>query len=321
VLQLPRDPLPWFDEPIRVGARVVARRELAGETTLRPRFDCGGTVDLRGAGGARGGEAEHGGPGEPGPEVHVALAYVDTRHSGRLVLVRVQRGREQPEFHIVDPRHPEAPFVIDARGGAGGRGGQGVTGVGGSAGVDGSNGTDGVDCADGTSGQAGTDGHPGGPGGPGGNGGPGGRGGRVIVHYDARFPELPARIQVRVEGGEAGDAGPGGTGGRGGRGGRGGKAGKGGASAVTSTGSSGGAAACNGSDGSNGTDGANGLDGRPGPAGEPGLPGPPGESHEAPADVTELFADEIKRGIPIVTGTDGAGRRPLPDQVTTSPGQ
>ncbi|HTM22478.1 MAG TPA: hypothetical protein VL172_18280, partial [Kofleriaceae bacterium] len=83
VLALPGDPLAWFDEPINVSASVATRPELRGENTLNPRFDCGGTRDLRGAEGARGGEAEDGGPGAPGPQLQVGLAYVDTKRSGR----------------------------------------------------------------------------------------------------------------------------------------------------------------------------------------------------------------------------------------------
>lgn len=288
VLSLPHEPLAWFDEPILVSARVIAKAELVGETTLHPRFDCGGTVDVRGAEGARGGEAEHGGPGEAGPEVHVALAYLETKRSGRLMLVRVQPGGEQPDYYLVDPQSAGAPFVIDARGGAGGRGGQGLSGIDGPAGLDG---YDGPGCADGTSGRDGTDGQAGGPGGLGGNGGQGGNGGTVQVHYDARFPELPARIQVLVEGGEAGERGPGGAGGRGGAG------GKGGTGVVDD--SAAGAADCTGSSGRDGPGGSTG------PGGEPGIPGGPGEIRQSAVDVGELFAEELKRGLPILTGAGG----------------
>lgn len=101
VLALPHDPLAWFDAAITVSARVIARPELGGEAVVHPRFDCGGTVELRGADGARGGEAEDGGPGAPGPDVEVALAYVETERSGRLVLVRVRRDDAPPEHFLV----------------------------------------------------------------------------------------------------------------------------------------------------------------------------------------------------------------------------
>lgn len=292
VLSLPGDPLAWFDEPIRVSALVIARPELVGETTLLPRFDCGGTVRLEGAEGARGGEAEHGGPGEAGPELHVALGYVQPKRGGRLVLVRVQNGSEEPEHFIVAPRGPRTrQLVIDARGGAGGRGGQGVMGHAGTAGIDGQDGAAGVEC-DGTPGQDGTEGEAGGPGDPGGNGGPGGRGGSVLVRYDARFPELPDQIQIRVEGGDGGLLGPGGPGGRGGKGGKGGKGGAG----DPNTGPHG--TNCKAPDGHHGADGAHGS---PGPAGTAGVAGAPGEISSSAADVAELFAEEMKRGIPIVT--------------------
>lgn len=299
VLALPHGSFGWVDQPISVRARVIAKPVLQGENTLRPRFDCGGTLDLRGAEGARGGEAEPGGPGAAGPEVQVALAYVDTRRSGRLVLVRVQRGDEPVEHYIIDPRNPRAPFVIDARGGAGGGGGQGIMGTSGIDGVAGAAGIDGSECGDGTPGQPGTPGTAGGPGGPGANGGPGGVGGRVLVQYDARFPELATHVQVRVDGGEAGAAGPGGPGGRGGKGGLGGKGGQG------SSTSSSGVTPCAGVAGTDGTAGADGAAGSTGPAGQPGTAAAPGERRDAPVEVSQLFAAEISRGIPVVTGAGG----------------
>ena len=293
VLLIRDDPLAWFDEPVSVSAQVIARPELVGQGALHPRFDCGGTLNLRGANGARGGEAEDGGPGEPGPDVEVALAYVDGAHSGRLVLVRVQRGSEAPEYFIIDPRDPQAPFVIDARGGNGGGGGQGNMGLLGIPGVDGRPGADGVECNGGMPGQDGTDGEPGGPGGPGANGGRGGTGGIVRIRHDSRFPELADHIRVRVEGGgagEAGGAGPGGLGGAGGKGGTGGKGGK-----VTGQ--------CEGADGASGRNGATGENGPSGSIGQPGRLGEPGAVHRSAVDVAELFAEEIGRGVPVVTET------------------
>jgi hypothetical protein len=302
VLSLPHDALAWYDQAIRVRAQVHAKPEVAAETPLRPRFDCGGTLDLRGAPGARGGEAEDGGPGEPGPVVQIGLAYLETARSGRLVLVRVQRGDEVPEHFLIDPRQPQAPFVIDARGGDGGRGGQGVMGIDGLPGVDGEAGVDGVECGDGTPGHDGTDGQPGAPGGPAGNGGDGAPGGTVFVRHDAQYPELAAQIQVLVDGGEAGVAGTGGAGGRGGKGGKGGAGGTGWTPAANAGVVDPG---CAGVDGPKGADGVAGASGAAGPGGEPGTPGPPGELHVSPAPVVELFAGEIERGIPILTGAGG----------------
>ena len=42
VLSMPDDVLAWYDEPIEVRARVIARPEMFGQADLRPRFDCGG---------------------------------------------------------------------------------------------------------------------------------------------------------------------------------------------------------------------------------------------------------------------------------------
>lgn len=297
VLRLSHDPLAWLDKPIRVSARVTARPEMIGERELAPRFDCGGTLDVRGAPGARGGELEDGGPGAPGPVVDVSLAYLDSAR-GRLVLVRVTRERESPEHFVIDATHAQKPFVIDARGGAGGRGGQGMAGAygypgtPGAPGVDGPTGPpgpDGARCEAATPGTPGTAGGPGGPGGPGRHGGAGGPGGRATLRYDGRFPELATHVQIRVEAGAAGESGAGGPGGRGGIGGAGGHGGK----------------LPVGCPGSYAESGANGPNGADGPAGQPGFRGPEGPTgtlERAPADVAQLFADEIARGVPIVTG-------------------
>jgi hypothetical protein len=102
VLRLAPDPFAWLEQPIRVSAKVAARPEMFGATELAPRFDCGGTLDLKGAKGARGGELEDGGAGAPGPVVDVALAYVESPRRGRLVLVRVAREGAPPEFFVID---------------------------------------------------------------------------------------------------------------------------------------------------------------------------------------------------------------------------
>jgi hypothetical protein len=298
VLYLSHRVLEWLQQPVRVQAVVGKRPELGAESTLKPRFDCGGTLDFRGAIGARGGEGENAGPGGTGLEVEVALAYIDTETSGRLVLVRARTGDEDPEYYVVTPRSP-APLVIDARGGDGGRGGQGATGMPGQPGVDGRPGPDGPECGDGGPGEDGTPGGPGGPGGPAANGGNGGQGGSVVVRYDARFPELVDSIQVRVEGGDAGAAGRGGSGGRGGLGGKGGPGGKAGPGS--------GHPDCQPVDGPDGADGTTGPSGASGPDGQPGVAGPPGQVQSAEAEVSELFADELAH-LPIVGASQGEAR-------------
>jgi len=289
VLRLPPDPLPWFDEPIEVNARVAAKAELGGVASLTPRFDCGGTVDLRGAAGARGGELEDGGPGAPGPVVDVALAYLTSKRSGRLVLVRVQRDDQAAEYFVIDADQAMKPFVLDAQGGNGGRGGQGSSGVDGFPGMPGVPGVDGTTCENTTPGSPGTEGGPGSPGGPGRNGGPGGPGGRVTLRHDGRFPELARLVEIRTGGGAAGEEGSGGFGGRGGAGGAGGQGGK------LPVGCSGSSAMV----GASGPDGAAGPDGV---TGVRGVEGPPGELEVAAADVTALFAAELARGIPVEAG-------------------
>lgn len=301
VLRLSHDPLAWLDAVIRVSARVVARPELSGEVDLAPRFDCGGTLDLRGAPGARGGEMEDGGPGAPGPRADVSLAYLDRARGARLVLVRVTVEGHAPEHFVIDAAQAKKPFVIDARGGVGGRGGQGMAGDYGYPGQPGMPGVDapqgppgpeGPACALATPGTPGTDGGPGGPGGMGRNGGAGGPGGHVTVRFDARFPELPTLVQIRVEPGAAGGEGAGGPGGLGGKGGAGGQ---GGLLAI----------GCPGKYATAGASGVDGPRGPDGPTGARGMEGPTGRVDRAPADVTQLFADEIARGVAVVT-TGGA---------------
>ncbi|HUQ04541.1 MAG TPA: hypothetical protein VM261_18700 [Kofleriaceae bacterium] len=298
VLRLTTDVFAWLGKPIHVSARVAARPEVVGEIDLAPRFDCGGTLSIRGAEGARGGELEDGGPGAPGPVAEVALAYVDTGGGERLVLVRVTRGEDAPEHFVIDARQARKPFVIDARGGRGGRGGQGEAGAYGTPGIpgmpglpgpEGPPGPDGPACDLATPGTDGTGGGPGGAGGMGRNGGAGGPGGRVTLRYDARFPELATLVQILVEGGPAGEggyAGPGGSGGLGGKGGQGGKLSIG----------------CPGSYAAAGKDGVAGPNGADGPTGARGMDGPPGLLQQAPGDVVTLFADEIARGVAVVTG-------------------
>jgi hypothetical protein len=301
VLRLPPDVFAWLGKPVLVSARVSARPEVMGEIDLAPRFDCGGTLDLRGPEGARGGELEDGGPGAPGPVAEVALAYVDAAGAGaggRLVLVRVTRDGAAPEHFVIDARAPRKPFVIDARGGRGGRGGQGEAGAYGAPGMpgnpglpgpEGPPGPDGPACDLATPGTDATGGGPGGPGGMGRNGGAGGPGGRVTMRFDARFPELEAMVELRVDGGPAGEGGSGGAGGPGGLGGKGGQGGK------LSIG-------CPGSHAAAGKDGAAGPVGAEGPAGARGMDGPMGRRESVPTDVATLFADEIARGVAVVTG-------------------
>jgi hypothetical protein len=231
-LQVPADPFAAIDTEVTVTARLVQRPDLVAEVSVAPSFACGGVVAVAGDRGVSGRsgvdgragrtgqsgnsdraatDGEHGGHGQdggdgghagPGPELEVALGYVDSERHGRLVLVRVGRA-----YFLVDPEGQ--PFAVAARGGSGGSGGSG--GRGGAGGAGGSNNVVG--------GGDGGDGGDGGAGGNGGNGGDGGEGGRITVYVDAAHPELRELIRFDTGGGYAGGAGSGGYGGSPGAGG------------------------------------------------------------------------------------------------------
>jgi len=291
VLRVGRDPFALLDRTIDVTAAVAGRPEISDSLRLTPTFDCGGVVNVSGdpgsggypgqAGvtgrvgqsgdssrqatdGEPGGDGQDGGQGGPGqhaPAVEVALGYATSKTHGRLVVMRVDvpsRGGTAAHM-LVNPRAGKR-FVVVARGGAGGVGGSG--GGGGAGGAGGSNNVD-----------DGGNGGDGGRGGRGGDGGDGGDGGRVVVHYDARYPELQTMVAVVSAGGDGGAAGYGGSAG---------PAGTGGSSAS----------------GRAGTTGRAGVSGPPGVAGRQGRDGP--QPSFTPVAAGELFSAELASGLPIL---------------------
>jgi hypothetical protein len=282
---LPPDRLAWLDQSITLRVEVARDPSLARELTFTPRYDCG-RLDASGD------------PGGVGRTADVALTYVDLSRDRRWVLARIGVDARPPRHYVIDPgtgprTRPVGRFVVDVRGGSGEDGARGATGASGPAGSRGTNGTNGSGCGDdGGDGRDGGDGGAGGDGGDGGEGGDGGDGGHVIVHYDARFPELVKLIGYAVDGGAGGAGGPGGRGGPGGPGGTGGSGGRPGTSWGADCSKSASA-------GNQGRDGADGNDGRDGADGEPGSPGQRGDVHAQAVDVTSLFADELGRSTPI----------------------
>ena len=267
VLHLPIDRVDWMDETVTVEVGLVERPEMVRVLALRPHFDCSTVVDLSGSSGGRGQTGAHGRAGAHGPRLDVALSYVHSKVHGRLALVRVQRADVHDEaaeqvYYLVDPSMAGDGLLIDARGGDGGSGGNGVDGISGAVGRDATK-----------KGQRAGDGGPGGAGGPGGNGGDGGDGGAVTMFYDAGYPGLTSAIVVLAQGGRGGRGGDGGVGGDGGPGGK----------------------VFEGSQPSrHGPDGADGADGAAGRQGRPGI------IRKRARDVSELFAAELVRGMPIV---------------------
>jgi hypothetical protein len=300
VLQLPRDLLPWHDRAFTVRASVPKRPEMTAELRVTPRFDCGGVADVSGLDGAAGSSGGDGEAGGPGPRVEVALAYVETTLSGRLVLVRVRdRDLGRWEYFLVDPRAGQR-LVISGDGGDGGGGADGSHGSAGSSGTRGGDGASGGLCEDGRDGDPGSDGQDGSDGQPGGRGGDGGNGGSVTVLYPGAFPELARVVDISVEGGEGGGRGQGGEGGEGGAGGRGGNGGSAGSTADPGR-------ACSTQAGLDGREGAKGRDGRHGLDGEAGRPVGRGQISQRSSRVEEVFGFELGRGWSIVRDAPSAG--------------
>ena len=283
-LRAPADPFALVDRTVQVTVRVTGRTDVEGKLELSPSFACGGVADARGQAGqagAAGGpgvagrigregnavaaasNGELGTPGEPGG------AGTDGR-PGPSVDVALAWVKTQKHGRLVLVRAGSASFLVDP---AGGKLTFAVDGGAGGAGGPGGKGGDGGDGG-GSSAQAGQEGvgGDGSDGGAGGRGGKGGDGGTVRVQYDSRHPELMDAIQISSRGG---------AGGSGGEGGRAGDGGKGGASPT----------------GQRGPSGRSGRSGNRGVAGQAGKDGPPVDAQ--PGDVSTLFADEIRRGVPV----------------------
>ncbi len=291
---LPVDLFPWHDRTLTVAARVPKRPEMNAQLTITPRYDCGGIADVKGLAGydaSPGTDADRGGDG---PRVAVALAYVDTKLNGRLVLVRVvDRDYGRLGYYLVDPR-ARRPLTIAVGGGAGGKGGYGANGSNGSSGSRGADGATGGVCENGQDGGQGGAGQDGTDGKPGGRGGDGGNGGVITLSYPAAFPELASAVVFGVQGGPGGAGGQGGQAGTGGQGGQGGSGGSGGGSTPEQ--------ACNEypTTGNAGPEGPRGRDGQPGANGAPGREGGSGVITSRTARIDELFAFELARGWAIV---------------------
>lgn len=184
-----------------------------------PSYDCVKSLGHQGRGGPRGCDGDHGrsamtedggqvgetgstgGGGGAGPTVTMFATYVRTPYYPKLLAVVAEDGPEA--FALANPG---ASLVLEARGGAGGEGGRGG---------DGGNGVVRATCIEhGRRGKCSTwHSYLPGRGGFGGEGGTGGAGGQLVLHVDARFPDIAHAVVVDVNGG---DGGPGGSGGEGG---------------------------------------------------------------------------------------------------------
>ena len=290
-LRLP-ELLVWHDREVPIEARVPGRTDVVQRVTLVPRFDCDD------------GTTRDGTAGRGDRHVEIALAYVDTRLNGRLVLVRVTELGHPAEYHLVDRRGPSAArFVVRARGAAGRDGADGVPGSTGSSGTSGMDGMSGGTCQDGGDGTNGSDGGNGGDGGDGEDGGDGGPGAEVVLWVPPEFPELASALEIDVSGGRAGRGGAGGSGGPGGSGGRGGHGGAAGSSMGTD------GKSCFTTSGRDGRDGSDGRSGSSGHAGSDGHAGRSGTIVARSRAVGELFANEAVAGWKIAAPVETAARR------------
>jgi hypothetical protein len=283
-LAAPPDPFTLLDRPVTVTARVVGRSDLEAKLELPPNWKCGGVANVSGQAGGDGGPGAAGVPGRAG-RPGTANTRAEHGELGERGQDGSVGGQGQPG-HAVDvalawvttPKHGrlvlvrvgERSFLFDptgekfavaSTGGAGGKGGPG--GAGGQGGEGGDTNAD--------QGAAGN-GSDGGPGGNGGKGGDGGDGGALRVQFDGRHPELVQAVRFESLGGPGGKGGAGGAGGRGGQGG------------ISPT-------------GMRGTAGRTGQTGQAGATGRTGQNGPPVDAR--PADVRQLFAEELGRGVPI----------------------
>ncbi len=296
-------PLDWLDQRLTISA-TLRGRPIRAAITLTPRFDCGGVALHGGAPGLDGDTGDNGGNGATGPSIHVALARIDTRLNGRLLLVRVTGGgAAAPAYYLVDTRGTAARFAVSAAGGTGGAGGEGSSGSSGADGTDGYDGADGGTCQDGGNGGNGGNGEDGGDGEDGADGGNGGDGGTIIVEYAPGEADLVGKLDYHVHGGAGGAAGAGGSGGSGGSGGDGGKGGAGGQEEKDSSGEH-----CSTSSGSDGARGSDGSSGSSGDDGDEGRPGVSGSFQARPVAQSTLWAAEIAAGLPIVIEAGAAAR-------------
>jgi hypothetical protein len=299
VLLLPRDLLSWHDKAFSVEARIPARPDVKAGLQLTPRFDCAGSVSYRAINTPSSPPGKEGKPGAPALHLEVALAYVDTKLNGRLILVRV-RDRELGRlgYYLLNPRSPERLTIV-ADGSNGGDGGPGRSGNDGAAGMPGNDGLPGGVCQNGLDGTPGGDGADGTEGTDGFRGGDGGNGPIVTLSYPAAFPELAQVLTFSVKGGAGGSGGRGGPGGRGGAGGAGGKGGSPGQASDPNADPSQACVTTRGNDGPTGNRGRDGASGLDAPAGRDGLPG---TITARPGSAQEIFAFELARGWAIVDG-------------------
>jgi hypothetical protein len=298
---LPADPFAVVDRKVQVTVRIPQRPDMNATLTLEPRFDCGGQALLGGRSGYRGRAGNSGASGRPGssgdnpssgdrgrPGGHGGDG-ADGAHGPRVTVsvAYVETSRHGRLILIKSGRRlwltrPGGRiFTIRATGGSGGDGGNGGRG--------GRGGDGGRDTSD--DGNTGGDGGDGGDGGNGGDGGDGGDGGVVTVQYDPRFPEIMKALRFDTRGG------------RGGRGGGFGEGGRGGAAGSSSK----------------GNEGRQGQMGRDGRSGQEGRRGRDGTIRVRVAAVKQLFADEIAKGIAIVTEPPAKTGRPSPDPGAKAP--
>jgi hypothetical protein len=128
----PADLLPLIGGDLVVDAWLTRQPATRARLVVHPRFNCPQYVDLSGRPGSQAGLYGRGSFGEPGPNVRVAVGYVNGPADKPLILVRIDDARGLRARTVISPDAPPLQIVLD--GGAGGSGGSVLTGPGGDGG-------------------------------------------------------------------------------------------------------------------------------------------------------------------------------------------
>ena len=205
-------------EGVQVEIQLAGNKSIKATKTLMPTFECrnvinvsghsgnsgsyggkgqsrSGSLECGGRPGGRGGNGSYGRHGGNGSDVLVDVSYVDTKHSGKVIIAVA---KTSGGTYWAGAPAKKGSITVVSHGGNGGHGGQGGQGGDGERSFD--------SCGGGSVGDAGVGGH-------GGDGGSGGNGGNVKIRINKRHKTLAKRIKTGASAGSAGSAGGAGSGG------------------------------------------------------------------------------------------------------------
>jgi hypothetical protein len=169
----PTQPLDLTKREVTIRGQLLAFPRVQAVFEPHVFFDCDQTVWWSGRPGQDGVNGGQGDAGEQGPDVDVAVGFVQDAAAQRLVFVRATPATGAPAYFVLAPGRR---LFMSVPGGEGGRGGD----------------------APGSEGGATLDA---------GSGGHGGDGGRAVIRYDRRHPVLRGAVVVNSPGGAGGAAG------------------------------------------------------------------------------------------------------------------